>query len=64
MLIGNTLKQKLDTTLIYRESVVTNYTKFKNILNNIKNGDYNFTIVLIITILVGILVMIIIYNCF
>ena len=63
MLISS-VKQDLDTTLIYDEPVINKCTKLKNILNNIKNGDYNFTIIIITTILVGILVLIIIYTCF
>ena len=57
-------KQDLDAILIHGEPVINNCTKLKNILNNIKNGDYNFTIIIITTILVGISVMIIIYTCF
>ena len=57
-------KQDLDAILVHGEPVINNCTKFKNILNNIKNGDYNFTIIIITTILVGISVMIIIYTCF
>ena len=57
-------KQDLDTTLVYGEPVINNCTKLKNILNDIKNGDYNFTIIIITTILVGIIIIVIIYTCF
>lgn len=57
-------KQDLDTTLVYAEPVINNCTKLKNILNDIKNGDYNFTIIIITTILVGIIIIVIIYSCF